>query len=94
MACLKESTFCVFVVFNYKLKTGSMNVLMYIGFAINIIGVILLLIFTGRYYSAVKIADKMDLRQTELRANISFRRKICLIVMMFGWLIALIGAAI
>lgn len=71
-----------------------MTVLMYIGFAINVIGILLLLFYTMRYYKEAKIADKMELKQLELKANISFKRKICLGIMMLGWLIVLIGAAI
>ena len=77
---------------NSYLKGLVMNWIMYLGVAVNIVGAILLAVYAVGYYKATKGAEGMDIRLDDLRAQMRYRRRLCLGLMMIGFAIMYLGA--
>lgn len=67
-----------------------MDLIIYIGIAINIIGALLLMFYAFRYYNAFKIAGRLSIKVNDLKDRWK-KRAIAFGLMIGGLLIAIIG---
>lgn len=68
-----------------------MDLIIYIGIAINIIGALLLMFYAFRYYNAFKIAGRLSIKVNDLKDRWKKKRAIAFGLMIGGLLIAIIG---
>jgi len=71
-----------------------MNILIYIGLAVNIIGALALMVYAIRYYHAFKQAERLTVKMQELRAQWGKKRALGFGLMIAGLIIAIIGCVV
>lgn len=68
-----------------------MDIIIYIGVAINIIGALLLMFYAFRYYSAFKSAGRLSIKANDLKIRWQKKRALGFGLMIGGLLVAIIG---
>lgn len=71
-----------------------MDIIIYIGIGINIIGALLLMIYAAVYHNAFKDAQRLTVKKDHLRAQWLTRRAIGFGLMIGGAIIAIIGCLV
>lgn len=71
-----------------------MDIVIYAGIAINIIGALLMMIFTIKYQMNLKDVGNMSEKRKDLRYRWMKKKSICFGIMIGGTIIAIIGCLI
>lgn len=71
-----------------------MDVLIFIGLAINIVGAITLMIYAIKYYNAFKQADRLTVKMEYLKSQWAKKRALGFGLMIGGGIIAIIGCSV
>ena len=68
-----------------------MDIVIYSGIAINVIGAILLLVYSVRYYALFKESEKLPVKRDALKAQWQRKRAVGFGLMIGGTVVAIIG---
>lgn len=72
-------------------RFNIMDIFIYIGIAVNIIGALLLMFYAFRYYNAFKSAERLSIKANDLKARWQKKRTLGFGLMIVGLLVAIIG---